>query len=119
VIAVVGLSNDPSRPSYGVSRYLQHQDYKIVPVNPEVSEVLGEQAYPDIRSVPFTVDLVDIFRRSAFVAAHIDEAITQGVPTIWLQLGVHDAAAEARAQNAGLTVITDRCIAVEHRRLLN
>lgn len=116
-IAVAGLSDNPARPSNSVSRYLQSQGYRIVPINPLLDEVLGEQSYPDLRSVPFGVDLYDIFRRSELAGAHIDEAIDLGIPAVWLQLGVHDSAAEARARQHGITVVVDRCIAVEHRRL--
>lgn len=117
-IAVVGLSDNPSRPSYTVARYLQSQGYRIIPVNPNVREVLGETAYPDLISVPDAIDLVDIFRRSEVVAPHVDEAITKGVLTVWMQLGVVDHAAARRATDAGITVVMDRCIAVEHGRLI-
>ncbi len=117
-IAVVGLSSSPTRPSYTVARYLQSQGYHIVPINPMLNEVLGQQAYPDLRSVPFDVDMLDVFRRSEFVGPHVDEAIDRGVEIVWLQLGVHDPAAETRAREHGISVVTDRCIAVEHRRLI-
>jgi uncharacterized protein len=118
VIAVVGLSNNPARPSYGVTRYMQAQGYRIVPINPELTELFGETAYPDLLSVPFAIDLVDVFRRSELVGPHVDEAIQKGVKTIWMQLGVRNAEAAQRAQAAGLAVVMDRCILVEHRRLL-
>ncbi len=117
-IAVVGLSDNPSRPSYGVARYLQSQGYRIIPVNPNITEVLGEQAYPDLISIPDVVDMVDIFRRSDQVAPHVDEAITKGVLTIWMQIGVVDQQSARRATEAGITVIMDRCALVEHRRLV-
>ena len=117
-IAVVGLSNNPSRPSYGVARYLQSQGYRIIPVNPNITEALGEQAYPDLISIPDVVDMVDIFRRSDQVAPHVDEAITKGVLTIWMQIGVVDQESARRAREAGITVIMDRCALVEHRRLV-
>jgi uncharacterized protein len=117
-IAVVGLSDNPARPSHGVARYLQSQGYRIIPVNPNIQEVLGEQAYPDLISVPDAIDLVDVFRRSDQVAPTVDEAITKGVSTIWMQLGVVDEQAAQRARDAGITVIMDRCLAVEHRRLV-
>jgi predicted CoA-binding protein len=117
-IAVVGLSDNPARPSYGVARYLQQQGYRIIPVNPNIQQVLGEQAYPDLISVPDAIDLVDIFRRSDKVAPSVDEAITKGVSTIWMQLGVVDEQAAQRARDAGITVIMNRCLAVEHRRLV-
>ena len=117
-IAVVGLSDNPSRPSYGVARYLQSQGYRIIPVNPNITEVLGEQAYPDLISIPDVVDMVDIFRRSDQVAPHVDEAITKGVLTIWMQIGVVDQESARRAREAGITVIMDRCALVEHQRLV-
>lgn len=118
VIAVVGLSADPARPSYGVARYLQSQGYQIVPVTPTTSEVLGEQAYPDLLSIPFDVDLVDVFRRSELVGPHVEEAIQKGVKGIWMQLGVRNPTAAAEAEQHGIQVVMDRCLAVEHRRLL-
>ena len=117
-IAVVGLSDKPSRPSYGVARYLKEQGYRIIPVNPNITEALGEKAYPDLISVPDPIDLVDIFRRSSQVGPVVDEAITKGVQTIWMQLGIVDEAAAARARDAGITVIMNRCTLIEHRRLV-
>jgi uncharacterized protein len=117
-IAVVGLSDNPARPSFGVARYLQQQGYRVFPVNPNVGEVLGEPAYPDLISIPDAVDLVNIFRRSDKVAPTVDEAITKGVQTIWMQIGVVDEAAAERARQAGITVIMDRCMKVEHARLV-
>lgn len=116
-IAVVGISSDPTRPSHSVAQYMQSQGYRIVPINPALSEVLGETAYPDVRSVPFDIDLLDVFRRSEFVGPHVDEAIDRGVGAIWLQLGIHDPSAETRAREHDIAVVADRCIAVEHRRL--
>jgi uncharacterized protein len=118
VIAVVGLSSNPGRASLGVARYLQSQGYRIVPVNPHEHEVLGERAYPDLRSIPFDVDIVDLFRRSEFVGGHVDEAIAKCAKLIWMQLGVRDPAAAERAREAGIAVVMDRCLAVEHRRLM-
>jgi predicted CoA-binding protein len=117
-IAVVGLSNKMSRPSYGVARYLQSQGYRIIPVNPNIAEVLGERSYPDLLSVPEAIDMVDIFRRSDRVGQSVDEAITRGVQTIWMQLGVVDEQAARRAREAGITVIMNRCALVEHDRLI-
>ena len=117
-IAVVGLSDKPTRPSYTVARYLQSQGYRIIPVNPNVTEVLGERAYPDLISIPDAIDMVDIFRRSGKVAPTVDEAITKGVLTIWMQIGVVDETAARRAEEAGITVIMNRCTAVEHGRLV-
>jgi hypothetical protein len=119
IIAVVGLSNDTSRPSYGVARYLQQQGYQIVPIHPKEQEVLGERAYPDLLSVPFDVDMVDIFRRSEFVGPHIDEAIQKGAKTVWLQFDIHNAKAEQRARDAGLNVVVDRCTKIAHMRLIS
>lgn len=117
-IAVVGLSDRPDRPSHSVAQYLQHQGYRIIPVNPKLTEVLGERCYPDLASIPEAVDMVDIFRRSDQVAPIVDEAIAKGVATIWMQLDITDEVAAQRARAAGITVVMDRCTAVEHRRLI-
>lgn len=109
-IAVVGLSASPSRPSHGVSRALQGFGYRIIPINPIVSEVLGERAYPSLRDLPEPVDLVDVFRQSSHVASIVEECITSKLPALWLQDGVIDEAAALRAREAGMTVIMDRCI---------
>jgi predicted CoA-binding protein len=117
-IAVVGLSSRRARPSYGVSEYMQSAGYRIIPVNPLETEVLGEQAYPDLDSVPVPIDIVDVFRRSEFVPAIVEAAIRVGAKAVWMQEGVvHDEAAQ-RARDAGLTVVMDRCILKEHRRLV-
>ncbi len=105
IIAVVGLSDNPSRDSHRVSRYLQRQGYRIIPGNPMVDEVLGEKSYPDLRSVPGPIDLVDIFRRSQLVAPVVDEAIATGVKYIWMQDGVFDPEAAAKAEAAGIPVV--------------
>jgi len=115
-IAVVGLSSNPLRPSYDVSRYLQQQGYRIVPVNPNESEVLGEKAYPALRDVPEPVDLVNIFRRSEEAGHHVDEAIRIGARAVWMQDGVVDEEAAGRALDAGLQVVMDRCLLREHVR---
>ncbi|MGE5488460.1 MAG: CoA-binding protein [bacterium] len=116
-IAVVGLSRRVSRPSYGVSEYMQRHGYRIIPVNPNETEVLGEKAYPDLDSVPISVDIVDVFRRPEFVPEIVDAAIRIGAKAVWLQEGiVHDEAAE-KARAAGIFVVQDRCILKEHRRL--
>src|SRR5262245_35226466 len=109
-IAVVGLSSNPMRPSYGVARYLQQRGYRIIPVNPNESEVLGEKAYGSLADAPEKFDLVDIFRRSEEAGLHIDEAIRLGVKAVWLQEGVIDDEAARRALEAGLMVVMDRCI---------
>jgi uncharacterized protein len=116
VIAVVGLSGNRRRPSHGVSEYMQRVGYRIIPVNPNESEVLGEHSYATLAEVPEPIDIVDVFRRSEFVPEIVDEAIRIGAKAVWLQEGVvhEDAAAKARA--AGLVVVMDRCILKEHRR---
>lgn len=115
-IAVVGLSSNPMRPSYDVARYLQRRGYRIIPVNPNEEEVLGERAYATLSEIPGKFDLVDIFRRSEEAGAHVDEAIKLGAKAVWLQDGVIDEAAAARAQAAGLLVVMDNCILREHAR---
>ncbi len=117
-IAVVGLSDDPSRPSYGVAKYLQDHGYRIVPVSPKGGQMLGEQAYPDLSSVPFDVDIVDVFRRPEAVAPHVDEAIEKGTKMVWLQLGIRNDEAAQKASDAGLEVVQDRCLKIEHMRLV-
>jgi uncharacterized protein len=116
-IAVVGLSGKRFRPSYGVSEYLQKVGYRIIPVNPKETQVLGEKCYPDLDSVPEPIDIVDIFRRSEFVPEIVEAAIRKGAKTIWMQEGVIHEAAARRAEEAGLTVFMDRCILKDHRRL--
>jgi len=118
VIAVVGLSSNPMRPSFGVSRFLQRQGFRIIPVNPNESEVLGERAYNSVKDIPDSLDIVNIFRRPARVPEVVDEALAKGAPCIWMQEGVinHDAALKAEA--AGLRVVMDRCILKELARLL-
>jgi predicted CoA-binding protein len=117
-IAVVGLTDNPLRPSYGVSRYMQSQGYRIIPVNPNVRDTLGEQAYASLLDVPEKIDIVNIFRRPEAVPEIVDEAIQLKVPAIWMQEGVvHEAAAE-KARQAGIFVVMDLCILKEHRRYL-
>jgi len=118
VIAVVGLSSNRRRPSHGVSQYMQRAGYRIIPVNPNESEVLGEPAHPSLDAVPEKIDIVNIFRRSEFVPEIVEQAIRVGAAAVWMQEGVVDEEAAARARAAGLTVIMDRCILKEHRRLL-
>jgi uncharacterized protein len=116
-IAVVGLSSKRFRPSYGVAEYLLKAGYRIIPVNPRESHVLGETCYPDLDSVAEAIDIVDIFRRPEFVPEIVAAAIRKGAKVIWMQEGVvHEEAAE-RARAAGLAVVMDRCILKEHRRL--
>jgi predicted CoA-binding protein len=116
-IAVIGLSSDPSRASHSVSAYMKSQGYRIIPVNPNEESVLGERAYASLEDVPEKVDIVDIFRRSEEAGPHVDEAIRIGARAVWLQEGVIDREAAARAQKAGLTVVMDRCILKDHVRL--
>jgi predicted CoA-binding protein len=117
-IAVVGLSDKPWRPSFGVSEYMKKQGYKIIPVNPNVPEVLGEVSRPRLEDVPEKIDIVNVFRRSEAVGPIVDSAIALGARCVWMQEGVHDETAAVRARNAGLAVMMDRCILKEHRRLL-
>lgn len=115
-IAVVGLSSDTWRPSNGVSAYMRRVGYRVIPVNPNETEVFGEKAYPDLASVPEKVDLVDVFRRSEEAGKAVDEAIAVGAKAVWLQEGVIDPAAAQRAVDAGLLVVMDRCWLKEHVR---
>lgn len=116
VIAVVGLSGKKYRPSYGVAEYMQKQGYRIIPVNPHETEVLGEKAYARLEDVPERVDIVDIFRRSEFVMPIVESAIRIGAKAVWMQEDVEDEAAAQKARAAGLAVVMDRCILKEHRR---
>jgi uncharacterized protein len=114
-IAVVGLSSSPLRASHGVAAYLQSQGYRIIPVNPEIAEALGEPAYPTLLDVPDKIDIVDIFRRPEAVPDIVRQAIERKVPAVWMQETiVHEAAAE-EARRAGIVVVMDRCILKEHR----
>ena len=116
--AVVGCSSDPGRASNDVARFLVAKGYRVIPVNPNEDEVLGERCYPDLRSIPDDeqVDVVDLFRRSEHVAPHVDEAIDIGAKAIWMQLGVVDEASAERARAAGLDVVMDRCPKIDHPR---
>ncbi|HXP86970.1 MAG TPA: CoA-binding protein [Bryobacteraceae bacterium] len=116
-IAVVGLSSNLLRPSHGVAEYMQRAGYRVIPVNPKESEVLGEKCYARLEEVPEKIDIVDIFRRSEFVPDIVDAAIRVGARAVWMQEGVtHDEAA-ARARQAGLAVVMDRCILKEHLKI--
>jgi predicted CoA-binding protein len=117
-IAVVGLSSRRSRPSYGVSEYMQSRGYRIIPVNPNESEILGERVWSSLEEIPEHVDIVDIFRRSECVPEIVDAAIRIGAKGIWMQEGVINDEAAARARAAGLEVVMDRCILKEHRKML-
>jgi len=114
-IAVVGLSDNPLRPSHGVSAYMQAQGYRIIPVNPNISEALGEKAYPTLRDVPGRMDMVNIFRRSEVVEEIVDQAVALKIPAIWMQEDVVNEKAAAKARAAGVFVIMDRCILKEHQ----
>jgi len=115
--AVVGCSADPSRDSYRIAGLLQRSGYRVVPVNPELDEVLGERCYPSLSEIP-AEEVVDLFRRSEAVASHVDEAIAIGAGAVWMQLGVVDEIAAERAREAGLRVVMNRCPAIELPRLV-
>ncbi|MBZ5571322.1 MAG: CoA-binding protein [Acidobacteriia bacterium] len=114
-IAVVGLSSSPLRPSHGVSAYMQSQGYRVIPVNPEIKESLGEKAYPSLLDVPEKIDIVNIFRRPEFVDEVVDQAIQLKVPAIWMQEDVINEPAAEKARRHGIFVVMDRCILKEHR----
>ncbi|MHB1417656.1 MAG: CoA-binding protein [Chloroflexota bacterium] len=116
-IAVVGLSDNPARPSHGVAEYLKSQGYRIIPVNPTVGEVFGEKSYPDLAAVPEAVDVVEVFRRSEHVPPIAEAAVKKGARALWLQDGVSNPEAEEMARQAGLLVVSDDCMAREHQRL--
>ncbi len=117
-VAVVGLSSNPERAGYYVPAYLQEHGWRIIPVNPNLSEALGEKAYPDLASVPGPVDLVLIFQRSENVPPVVDGAIQLGAKAVWMQLGIVNEAAAEKAQSAGLDVVQDACMMVEHQRFM-
>lgn len=119
VVAVVGLSSNPDRPSYCVAFYLKGRGYKIIPVNPKEKEILGEKAYPALKEIPQKVDIVDIFRQPEFVLPVVEDAIAVGAKVIWMQEGVINNQAALKASEHGLKVIMDRCILKEVRRHLN
>lgn len=116
VLAVVGLSSKPHRPSYGVTRYMQLAGYHIIPVNPNEEKVLGEKSYARLEDVPVQVDVVNIFRRSEFVPAIVESAIAVGAWAVWMQEGVIHEQAAAHAREAGLQVVMDRCLLKEHAK---
>lgn len=113
-IAVVGLSDKPERASFDVAKYLQSHGYRIIPVNPAISEVLGEKAYPNLSAAPEKIDIVDIFRKSEDVGPVVDEAIKIGAKVVWMQLGISNEEAARKATQAGLEVVMDRCMKHEH-----
>jgi predicted CoA-binding protein len=117
VIAVVGLSSDEMRPSHGVAAYMKRAGYRIIPVNPNETQVLGEKAYARLEDVPEKIDIVDVFRRSEFVRGVVESAIKVGAKAVWMQEGVVDESAAVLARAAGLDVVMDRCILKDHRSL--
>jgi predicted CoA-binding protein len=117
IIAIVGVSSNPEKPSYGIMQRLQKAGYKVIPVNPRETEILGERAYPSLVDVPERIDIVDVFRRAEDTPPIADEAITIGAKTLWLQSGIANEEAAARASAAGLTVVMNACIGETHARL--
>jgi uncharacterized protein len=115
-LAVVGLSAQWHRPSYFAAKYMQEHGYRIIPVNPGYDTILGEKCYKSLRDIPTPVDIVDCFRKSAEIPALAEEAIAIGAKVLWMQLGVQSAAARARAEAAGLEVVENRCVKIEHGR---
>ncbi len=118
-IAVVGASEKPWRDSYSIMQYLKRKGYVVYPVNPKYREIDGDQCYPNLASIPAAIDIVDVFRRPSEVPGVVQEAVAVGAKTLWLQLGVVHEQAAAEAERAGLHVIMDRCIAIEHRQLIH
>lgn len=116
-IAIVGLSADWFRPSNFAAKYMQAHGYQVIPVNPRYQEILGEKCYPDLRSIPIPVDMVDVFRKPVECVPIAEEAVAIGAKTLWLQIGVVSAEAKRIAEAAGLTVVMDRCVKIEYARL--
>jgi predicted CoA-binding protein len=116
-VAVVGMSPKPDRPSHSVPAYLQQQGYRIIPVNPKLAEALGETAYASLRDIPVPVDVVEIFRRSEDIPPIVEDAIAIGAKVVWMQEGIVNQAAAARAEAAGLKVVMDACMRAVHRLL--
>jgi predicted CoA-binding protein len=116
-IAVVGLTGGPGKASYYVTRYMQHEGYKIYPVNPAITESLGEKAYASLNDLPIKPDIVNVFRLPSFIPAIVDAMIALGLKNLWVQQGIINLEAAARAEAAGIHVVMDRCIMVEHSRL--
>lgn len=116
-LAIVGLSANWWRPSFFAAKYLKEHGYRMVPVNPQYAEVLGEKCYPSLREIPFKVDVVDCFRKSEEIPALAEDAIAIGAKVLWMQLGVINHEAAERARAAGLEVVMDRCMKIEHGRL--
>ena len=116
-IAVVGLSPDPGKPSHEVAAYLKRAGFRIIPVNPACQEVLGERCYPTLADIPGEVEIVDVFRRSEFLPEIVEQAIAKGARVVWMQEGIVNEVAAARAKDAGLDVVMDRCLLKEHHKL--
>ncbi len=115
-IAVIGLSDNPAKPSHYVSEYMQEHGYKIYPINPSISEVLGEKSYSSLSELPVKPDIVDVFRLPKYIPAIVDEMLALGLKNLWVQLGIVNLEAAARAEAGGIRVVMDHCIMVEHRR---
>lgn len=118
-VAMVGLSNNPDKPSYGVAEYLKANGYKVIPVNPAVAEVQGEKSYPNLAAIPEAVEIVDIFRRSEDIPPIVDAAIQIKAKVVWMQLGIENEPAASKARQAGLKVVMNRCMKREHRAIQN
>jgi uncharacterized protein len=116
-IAVIGLSDDPAKPSHYVSAYMQQHGYKIYPVNPSIPEILGEKSYASLSDLPVKPDIVDVFRLPKFIPAIVDEMLQLGLKNLWVQQGIVNLEAATRAEAGGIHVVMDRCIMVEHRHL--
>ena len=116
-IAVIGISDDPDRPSYDIASFLDEHGYNIIPVNPNLKEWKGKKCYPDLKSIPVKVDVVDIFRRPEFVPPIVDEAIAIKAKAVWMQTGIVNEEAAAKARAAGLEVVMNRCMRTEYKRL--
>ena len=117
-LAVGGLSDDPSRVSYAVSAYMQEQGFRILPVNPGIASALGERSYASLSELPVRPDVVNVFRLPKFIPAIVDEMLALGLDNLWVQLGIRNEAAAQKAESGGIRVVMDRCIMVEHRRLV-
>jgi hypothetical protein len=118
IIASVGLSSNPEKEGYSIAAYLQEQGYRVIPVNPTATEILGEKAYPDLSSVPEKIDVVQVFRRSEDVPPVVDEAIKVGAKAVWMQVGIENEEAAQKARAAGLQVVMNACMRVVHRMLI-
>jgi uncharacterized protein len=116
VVAVVGLSKDPNRPSHRVAQYMQEHGYRIIPVNPDCQEILGEKCYASLEDIPFPVEVVDIFRKVEAIPAIVDAAIAAGAKAVWMQQGLEEPRSAQKARQAGLTVVMDRCLKIEHQQ---